>query len=556
MLRESSKTKFRYFYYPIHGGYGAISQRLYQQVRDRVKLKSKVTGLFLDGKRITEVVYECEGKRHQESVDVLISTLPLTITGHLLGYKFDLDFQEVKAVYLLVERPFVSDYHWIYFIDKDIAINRLVEFKNLSSINTPFDQTVLCAEVTKDVASVGEKVARDLSRVGLIRLKEIRDILVINEKYAYPVHNRGFEGSLKQAQAVLSQFDNIYLVGRGAEFKHHEIDDILATAAKTVDQILKYLTPSVPVVIGEEEPMLYTKKVFAVVLAYNNSHDTLECLASLLASDYHDLRIVLVDNGSTDGTPELVRERFPKVHVIENNYNIGVPAGYNVGFSYALNAGADYILMLNNDTIVAPDMVTVLVQAGDADPQIGILMPKVLYYNEQNRIWAIGGRYRRFPPAIVMDKGKEDTLEIPRFIEYAPSCGLLISRRAFELAGLFDPGYFFLFDDWDFSERVRAHGLRIRYIPQARMWHKVSRTTKGPQSPLFWRTFGESSVRFYRRHGRPVWLSVFIHVGYIALREFVMKGNWRYFKHFWEGILAGLHKPLGPIPKTKWISLA
>ena len=93
-----------------------------------------------------------------------------------------------------------------------------------------------------------------------------------------------------------------------------------------------------------------------------------------------------------------------------------------------------------------------------------------------------------------------------RLIEYAPSCALLIHRRAFDQAGFFDPGYFFLYDDWDFSERVRAHGLNIWYAPNARIWHKVSTTTQGPQSPFFWRTFGASIARFYGRHGRPVCL--------------------------------------------------
>jgi len=140
--------------------------------------------------------------------------------------------------------------------------------------------------------------------------------------------------------------------------------------------------------------------------------------------------------------------------------------------------------------------------------------------------------------------------ETPRLIEYAPSCGLLIHRQAFELAGLFDPGYFFLYDDWDFSERVRANGLRIRYVPRARMWHKVSRTTGGPRSKLFWRTFAASGARFYRRHGRPVWFALPIHMGYIAVREFVFKGNWAYLPDFWQGLREGLRQPLGTFLKA------
>ncbi len=122
----------------------------------------------------------------------------------------------------------------------------------------------------------------------------------------------------------------------------------------------------------------------------------------------------------------------------------------------------------------------------------------------------------------------------------------MIHRRAFEKAGLFDPGYFFLFDDWDFSQRVRTHGLHIQLVPEARMWHKVSRSTREHRE-LFWKVWGESSTRYYRRHGRPVWLSLPAHVGYLMARE-LLKGNGRMLKHFWAGVRAGLAKPLGPIP--------
>jgi GT2 family glycosyltransferase len=246
-----------------------------------------------------------------------------------------------------------------------------------------------------------------------------------------------------------------------------------------------------------------------------------------------------------------VRQQFPQVTVIENGRNLGVPAGYNVGFAHALAAGADYVLMLNNDTVVAPDMLGQLVAEAQSDPRCGIVMPRILYYGTQEQIWSAGWRYRAFPPAIVMDGGERaeraqsDTM---RLIEYAPGCGLLIHRRAFEQAGLFDPGYLFLYDDWDFSERVRAQGLHIRYLPQARMWHKVSRTTKGTKSKLFWRIYGASSARYYRRHGRPAWLSLPLHVGYIALREFALKGQWGFLGDFWQGLREGLRQSLGAVP--------
>jgi GT2 family glycosyltransferase len=231
---------------------------------------------------------------------------------------------------------------------------------------------------------------------------------------------------------------------------------------------------------------------------------------------------------------------------------MGVPAGFNVGFEYALGQDSDYVLMLNNDTAAAPNFIDALVSEAESDQDIGVVMPKVVYYDHPDQLWAMGGRYRRFPPAIVMrDARHGDVGDLPEYLEFAPSCALLIRRKAFVYAGLFDPGYLYYFDDWDFSKRVRAHGLKIRYQPEAVLRHKVSATIKKEaRSAQFWKTFAASGVRYYRRHGRPAWLSVLVHVGFLFMREIVFNGNWQFRRSFWEGARSEYRKPLGPIPWT------
>lgn len=559
VLRESSKKHFSYFYYPIQGGYGAIANRLYDEVRDQVRLNCSVRALERRGNRITGVIYEKDGQQHQAAFDQVISTLPLTLTGRMLDVDLSLSYRKVDAVYLLVNQPCASDNHWIYYMDRDIAINRLTEFKNLSAVDCPPDQTVLGAEVTDDYDDVEGKVIEDVVRSGLVARDKIVDTMSRREQFGYPVYDRRYLETVAHAKDVLGEISNLHLVGRNAEFEHKEVDDNWASAAQLVEQLVK---KEPAVVLTEEESKAMEKKekaplVYGIILTYNHIDDTIECLESLqeMETDGIVFDTLVVDNASSDGTPTIVRERFPEVQVIETGRNLGVPWGFNVGFSHALRANADYILMLNNDTIVAPDILTHLVKAGEVDPLSGILMPKVLYYDEPDRIWAAGGRYRAFPPAIIIlgqDKPEDQFVE-PLFLEYALSCGLLIHRRAFEKAGLLDPGYFFQYDDWDFSQRVRTHGLHIQLVPEARMWHKVSRSTR-QHKELFWKVWGESSARYYRRHGRPSWLSVPIHVGYLMARELV-KGNGRMLKHFWAGVRTGVSKPLGPIPSADSIPL-
>ena len=548
-FRENTKTKFQYFYYPVRGGYGAIVDRLYEEVQDHVILNARLDAFGVEDNRICSVRYEKDSTSYEIKSDFLINTLPLSLTMRMLGQPIKLSYQKVDAVYLLINKPFVSDYHWIYFVDREVAINRMVEFKNMSQVDTPQDITVLCAEVTQHHSDPIQKVVDDLCKIGLIKAADVLDTMLIREDFAYPVYTQNYDLQLEKAGEVLSQYQNLFTVGRAAEFRHREVDDNFASAIEAVGKITQHLPKPEREMERRLEADKRVPKVYAVVLTYNHYADTHECLESLVKSETSGLQIVLVDNGSTDQTPEKIRQNFPEIHVLENESNLGVPAGYNVGFQYALQAGATHILMLNNDTIIAPDMLTRLLEQADRDEKAAIVMPIVLYYGSQDRVWSQGGRYRRFPPAILMnDRRSAVTDESIRQIEYAPSCGLLIRRRAFEAVGLFDPGYFFLYDDWDFSERVRAHGLNIWFVREAKMWHKVSRTTRGPQSPLYWYTLGASTARFFRRHGRPAWLSLPVHLTYIALREFGWKQNWKYWRDFWRGVREGLQKPLGIIP--------
>lgn len=550
-IRENTKTKFQYFYYPVRGGYGAIADRLYEEIRQEVVLGATVLGFDQDGSRISRIRFRKGEQEHELETQAVISTLPLPVTTRMLGHPLRFQFRKVEAVYLLVDKPQVSDFHWTYFIDEEIAINRLVEFKNMSPVDKPATSTVLCAEVTQDLQDPLGKVIADLQRVGILKQGEILDTHMLREEFAYPVYTRDFDEQLQRAGEIIQSVSNLHVLGRAAEFQHREVDDIFGAASQLVRQISTDLSgePRLESPVSRAEQPA-AGEVFAVVLTYNNYQDTRECLQSLLASDCKDFRVLVVDNGSQDGTPQQVRREFPGVQVIENSENLGVPAGFNVGFRHALQNGAEAILMLNNDTVLAPDMLGILLSQLQSDPQGGIAMPRVLYHGSDSEIWSAGGRYRRFPPAILMTDTRQQQLETSvRLIEYAPSCGLLIHRRAFERAGLFDPGYFFFYDDWDFSERVRAHGLNIWYMRAAVLWHKVSRTTQGPRSSLYWHTMGASMARFYRRHGRPVWLSATLHIGYFALREFAWKRNMKFWPDFRRGLLEGMRRPLGSIPE-------
>ncbi|MGQ9876781.1 MAG: glycosyltransferase, partial [Chloroflexus sp.] len=539
-LRPPSRTKFHRFYYPVSGGYGAIVHQLYDKVQEQVLLCSQVTRLVRnDVGQIIGVVYRTNGSEHIVYADQIISTLPLTVNARLFGHQVNLSYQKVDAVYLLLNKSRMTKNHWLYFMDEQSTINRVVEFKNMSEHNTPSNTTAVCAEVTREVSNPIELVITDLIRSRLIQQTEVLDATVIREPFAYPRYTRGYPSELRRFQEQLLLYPNFRVIGRAAQFTHYEVDDLIDHSYQLVQDV----SQTQPYTIYSNANQ---STVWIVVLTLNNYHDTAECLQSLGRLQYRPCKIVVVDNGSSDDTPNLVRKQFPEVTVIENGTNLGVPKGYNVGIRYALDHGAEYVFILNNDTVVDPEMIDHLVRAAQ-EPNAGILMPIVYYYHDQKSVWSAGARYRSFPPAIVMEK-RIFTTNID--LQYAISCGFLVTRRTFEMVGLLDENFRFLWDDLEFSQRVRVAGLRIIQVPRAHMWHKVSRTTN-PASELFWQTHGESSVIFFRRHGHRYKLPTFVYVGYFALREFVFKRRWKSLPSFLRGIRDGMSKSLADVPLLK-----
>ena len=140
----------------------------------------------------------------------------------MLGHSLSLQYQKVDSVYLHINRPFLSDFHWIYFVDDEIAINRMVEFKNMSVVDTPEKTTVVCAEVTQEHDDVIAKVINDLERIGLLNKNEVIDTNVIREEFSYPVYNSKYDEQLREANQKLGHYENLFTVGRAAEFRHRE----------------------------------------------------------------------------------------------------------------------------------------------------------------------------------------------------------------------------------------------------------------------------------------------------------------------------------------------
>jgi GT2 family glycosyltransferase len=250
-----------------------------------------------------------------------------------------------------------------------------------------------------------------------------------------------------------------------------------------------------------------------IVLNWNGRDLTLDCLRSLEAITTPGVRIILVDNASSDGTVDAVRLRYgPRVTVVQNAGNLGFAAGNNVGIRRALEQGDDFVLLLNNDTVVAPDLIDRLLPPMLAAPEIGITAPKIYYAEPKDRIWFAGGEISLWR-GIARHTGIRETdhgqYERERDIDYATGCAFLARRGVFETVGYLDPAYRAYFEDADFCVRARHAGFRIRYIPAAHVWHRISASTGGQLSRRKATRKLASAGRFFGRYARPYhWLTI------------------------------------------------
>lgn len=243
-------------------------------------------------------------------------------------------------------------------------------------------------------------------------------------------------------------------------------------------------------------------QVAVIVLNWNGLADTLECLESLSHLDYPRYRIVVVDNGSTDGSVEAIRELFPDVAIIENGENLGFTGGNNVGLRYALAQETDYALLLNNDTEVAPDFLSRLVQAAEADPRIGIAGPTIYYYARPDLIWSAGGMINRSRGQTRMiGLNEQDTGQYslaPHEVDFVTGCALLVKRAVMEQVGLLDERFFAYYEEAEWCVRARKGGFKIIHVPTAKVWHKIPLDARD-HSPL---------VHYYMTRNRLLFLKV------------------------------------------------
>lgn len=272
--------------------------------------------------------------------------------------------------------------------------------------------------------------------------------------------------------------------------------------------------------------------VYIIVLNWNGRHLLEDCLGSLHKINYSNYKILLVDNGSTDNSVAFVKTHFPDVAILQLDQNFGFAQGNNLGFQHSKTENADYVIFLNNDTWVDPNFIQPLLEPF-ADEQIGQTIPKIFYADQREKIWYAGGKVNFWTGNIYhvgIRKNDSQQYSKTELTDYATGCCLAMRVKDFEEIGGFDQSFNMYGEDVDLSIRIRATGKKIFFVPESKIWHKVSASVGGAYSLDKIKRKGSALIKLYFKHAiLPECLTVIIISPIIVLCYFIKYLRLRFF---------------------------
>jgi len=298
--------------------------------------------------------------------------------------------------------------------------------------------------------------------------------------------------------------------------------------------------------------------VSIIILNWNGKEHLETCLPSVIGQTYEDIETIVVDNGSTDGSIEYVKQNYDTVKLVCNSTNVGFAEGNNVGIRAA---SGEYVVVLNNDTEVDKNWISSFVKVAEENPDAGMFACKILSYYDRKQIDCVG--HLIYPDGLSrgrgrgeVDEGQYDTIEE---VAFPSGCAALYRREMLDQIGLFDGDFFIYVEDSDLGIRGRLAGWKCLYAPDAVVYHKYS-ATMGGYSPgkaimiernRIWFVTKNLPVAmvissFYYAFIRYLFQAYDASFGSGAARKFVSEGSrWTVvsvlFKAYWSA-LAGMPK--------------
>ena len=246
-------------------------------------------------------------------------------------------------------------------------------------------------------------------------------------------------------------------------------------------------------------------KVVVVIPTFNNSDTLGDCVKSVLEQNLKPFKIIIVNNGGEDISMGEMKIQNPKskIQIIRHKYNLGVAGGRNRGIKEA-GENYDYIFFFDHDMVADRDMLRKLVKVAESDKKIGIVTPKIYYWEEKDRIWSAGTGMNLWTGQVLfrggLDRGQYEKTEE---VQVAPAA-MLIKKVVIDNVKGFEEKYFATYEDTDFCFRAKRAGYKIFYAPKAIAFHKLSTNSKEEADRLLSRAYwvGRNRIIFMKIFGR------------------------------------------------------
>ncbi len=252
------------------------------------------------------------------------------------------------------------------------------------------------------------------------------------------------------------------------------------------------------------------RSVNLFVLNWNGRDLTLDCLFSLEKITYPNVKVYVIDNGSSDNSVTAIRNQFPDYEIIELPENYGFARGNNAGFEL-VKQKADYTIFLNNDTIVDPNFVEPLINAMESNSTVKQSTPKIFYADNLDSIWFGGGKVSLWAGWIRhLGIRQKDSMQFSfnRNVDYATGCCVCMRTVDFESIGMFDESFLMYGEDVDLSLRFRKQGGQILFVPESKIWHKVSSSIGTQFSIRKWKRKNIGKIKIVTKHVHPAQLPI------------------------------------------------
>ena len=240
--------------------------------------------------------------------------------------------------------------------------------------------------------------------------------------------------------------------------------------------------------------------VSIITINFNNVDVTCELLQSLRKLTYVNYEVIVVDNASSEDPAPKIQSFFPEVKLILSEKNLGFAGGNNLGVKHA---NGDFLFFVNNDTELHPDCIQPLIERFNKNREIGLISPKIKYFDQRDIIQYAG--FSKINPftarnfgigSMEIDKGQHDT---PSFTHYAHGAAMMTTKEVIEEVGLMSEDFFLYYEELDWCEKIKKAGFKIFYEPSSTVYHKESFTI-GRNSTLKTYYITRNRIFFIRRN--------------------------------------------------------